>query len=66
MAAQQQGGILVPQFSYLATLKKMAAAGCAASVAEVVSIPMDTTKVRLQVSHAFVLLTMPGRILKIL
>jgi solute carrier family 25 uncoupling protein 8/9 len=27
----------------------MAAAGCAASVAEVVSIPMDTTKVRLQI-----------------
>jgi len=49
MDAQQQGGILVPQFSYLATLKKMAAAGCAASVAEVVSIPMDTTKVRLQI-----------------
>merc|ERR1712042_300253 len=49
MDAQQQGTLLVPQFNYLATLKKMAAAGCAASVAEVVSIPMDTTKVRLQI-----------------
>jgi len=49
MAAQQQGHLRLPQFSYLATLKKMAAAGCAASVAEVVSLPMDTTKVRLQI-----------------
>jgi len=48
MDAQQQGTIVVPQFNYFATLKKMAAAGTAASVAEVVSIPMDTTKVRLQ------------------
>jgi len=49
MDAQQQRPILVPQFNYLATLKKMAAAGTAASVAEVISIPMDTTKVRLQI-----------------
>lgn len=49
MDAQQQGTLLVPQFNYLATLTKMAAAGSAASVAEVVSIPMDTTKVRLQI-----------------
>lgn len=46
---QQHQQIVVPQFNYFNTLKKMAAAGCAASVAEVVSIPMDTTKVRLQI-----------------
>jgi len=48
MDGQTQGGLVIPQFNYFATLKKMAAAGTAASVAEIVSIPMDTTKVRLQ------------------
>jgi len=48
-ASHQQAQIVVPQFNYLETVKKMAAAGFAASVAEVVSIPMDTTKVRLQI-----------------
>ena len=49
-ASHQQAQLVVPQFNYLETVKKMAAAGFAASVAEVVSIPMDTTKVRLQVT----------------
>jgi len=40
--------VLTRQANYLATVKKMMAAGAAASVAEVFSIPMDTTKVRLQ------------------
>jgi len=50
MDGQKQANIVIPQsqLQVLATLKKMAAAGTAASVAEVVSIPMDTTKVRLQ------------------
>jgi len=50
MDGHKQANIVIPQsqLQVLATLKKMAAAGTAASVAEVVSIPMDTTKVRLQ------------------
>jgi len=48
MEGQNQRSIFLPEFVDTATLKKMAAAGTAASVAEVVSIPMDTTKVRLQ------------------
>ena len=38
-----------PQTTFTATLWKMASAGTAASIAEIVTIPMDTTKVRLQV-----------------
>jgi len=48
MDGQNQASLVIPQLQVFATLKKMAAAGTAASVAEVVSIPMDTTKVRLQ------------------
>lgn len=45
---KQRPVFLLPEASYFATVKKMMAAGTAASVAEIFSIPMDTTKVRLQ------------------
>jgi len=45
---KQRPVFFVPEASYFATVKKMMAAGSAASVAEIFSIPMDTTKVRLQ------------------
>ena len=53
----QQPAVLVdrPSTSRLAyTLKTMAAAGTAASLAEILTIPIDTSKVRLQVSLYFI------------
>jgi len=44
----KQNVTLVPHTAFSATVKKMMAAGTAASIAEIMTIPMDTTKVRLQ------------------
>ena len=55
MAVQQrhQINISTPEVisQYGLVVKKMLSAGAAASVAEVTTIPIDTSKVRLQVNH---------------